>query len=188
MRLLRRKRNECPVSSWAGGTTTELLLWPPEGSYPARDFLFRLSSADVEREESVFTSLPGVTRYITPLRGGFSLTFDGGAPIALAPYEIARFFGAAQTVCRGRATDFNLMLKGCEGSLTALRGGAEIAVPGGGAGCLFFPEGGEFALNGSCRTADTGELVACFAEEGERCALRIEAPVTLFAEIRQIHA
>ena len=106
------------TSTWAGGTTTQLYLYPENGSYANRDFLFRISSATVDLEESDFTPLPGVERYITPLEGSFVLTHPGASPVHLprlsAPY---RFPGDIPTHCVGTATDFNLMLKGCSGTM-----------------------------------------------------------------------
>ena len=46
------------TSAWSGGTTTELFLYPEGGSYAARDFLFRISSATVDLEESDFQRCP----------------------------------------------------------------------------------------------------------------------------------
>lgn len=68
------------TSTWSGGTTTELFLYPENGSYAARDFLFRISSATVDLEESDFTPLQGVERYITPLEGSFVLAHPGAQP------------------------------------------------------------------------------------------------------------
>ena len=31
------------TSTWSGGTTTELFLYPENGSYAQREFLFRIS-------------------------------------------------------------------------------------------------------------------------------------------------
>ena len=69
------------TSTWSGGTTTELYLYPENGSYAARDFLFRISSATVDLPESDFTALPGVERYITPLAGSFTLTHPVASPV-----------------------------------------------------------------------------------------------------------
>lgn len=118
MKILHLRPEDFKTTRWSGGTTTELFLYPPSGSYAARDFRFRISSATVDMPESDFTPLPGVERYITPLDGGFVLTHPDTAPVyrsALdAPY---RFSGATPTRCVGRATDFNLMLRGCDGKM-----------------------------------------------------------------------
>ena len=45
------------TSRWAGGITTQLAIGPAGAQYPNRDFLWRISSAQVELEHSVFTNL-----------------------------------------------------------------------------------------------------------------------------------
>ena len=187
MELLHRTRADWAVTAWSGGTTAELLLWPPEGSYKARDFLFRLSSATVEAEDSVFTALPGVERYITPLRGGFTLTHEGRHRTVLTPYEIDRFWGDWRTDCRGRATDFNLMLRGCAGELRALRGPQRLALAPA-AHCFFFPEGGALTAGGTVCPAARDDLWAVFPAPGETVTAEVAGAVVLYAraDISQI--
>jgi environmental stress-induced protein Ves len=99
------------VSSWSGGITTQIAIWPPEAKYADRDFLWRISSATVELEESDFTSLPDYDRLIATLEGEIVLTHNGGAPLTLRPFEVHAFSGADATRSRGRCRDFNLMLR-----------------------------------------------------------------------------
>ena len=110
------------TSRWSGGETTELLIWPRDAVYGQRDFLFRVSSATVELNESTFTALPDYHRLIATLEGTITLCHDGGAPLTLAPYQVHAFDGGSETVSLGRCRDFNLMLRKGEatGSLTAL--------------------------------------------------------------------
>ena len=110
------------TSRWSGGETTELLIWPRDAVYGQRDFLFRVSSATVELNESTFTALPDYHRLIATLEGTITLCHDGGAPLTLAPYQVHAFDGGSETVSLGRCRDFNLMLRKDEatGSLTAL--------------------------------------------------------------------
>lgn len=117
------------VSRWSGGQTAEIALWPPESSYQERDFLWRLSSATVECESSVFTSLHDYNRIIALLGGELALDVEKAGRIDLRPGEPYRFDGGARVESRGRAVDFNLMLrKGrCEGALRPLYRG-EIAL------------------------------------------------------------
>ena len=99
------------ISSWSGGTTTQLAIWPPEARYADRDFLWRISSATVDLEESDFTPLPDYDRLIATLEGDIVLTHNGGEPIPLRPLEVHAFSGADSTHSRGRCRDFNLMLR-----------------------------------------------------------------------------
>lgn len=150
------------TSTWSGGTTTELFLYPENGSYAARDFRFRISSATVDLDESDFTALPGVERYITPLCGSFTLTHPGAAPVELpslaTPYC---FWGDVATHCVGKATDFNLMLKGCEGMMELHRGTAPIRPGFNGfyavEDCVFSVEQQKFEMK-------KGDLLTVFSE------------------------
>jgi environmental stress-induced protein Ves len=118
MRILHLTQKDYKTSAWSGGTTTELFIWPQGADYARREFAFRISSAVVELEESDFTPLMGVERWITPLAGGFTLTHPGKAPVTMGPLaEPYRFSGEEATHCVGQATDFNLMLKGVEGQM-----------------------------------------------------------------------
>ena len=111
------------VSRWSGGTTTQLAIWPPEARYADRDFLWRVSSATVDLEESDFTLLPDYDRLIATLEGEIVLTHNGGGPLTLRPLEVHAFSGADATRSRGRCRDFNLMLRRGKvtGTMEALR-------------------------------------------------------------------
>ena len=95
MRIRHLTAEDYKVSQWSGGTTTEIFIWPADASYAAREFSLRISSATVELEESDFTALPGVTRYIVPLQGGFTLTHPGKTPVVLSPLDTPYRFSAA---------------------------------------------------------------------------------------------
>ena len=112
-------------TEWSGGTTTELFIWPRNASYKERRFDFRISTAEVELEESVFTRLDGVKRYLTPLCEGFDLTVNGEG-ISLKRGGVLEFSGGDEVVCRGRGRDLNLMLKNAEGEMRIVRGGFRI--------------------------------------------------------------
>ena len=162
MRILHLTEKDYKTSVWSGGTTTELFIWPEGADYAARQFAFRVSSAVVELEESDFTPLVGVTRYITPLTGGFTLTHPGKDPVAMAPLDGPyRFSGEEPTHCLGRATDFNLMLKGVAGEMAVCRGKAPIRP---GFNGFYALENGEFDLNG-CHSLAAGEMLVVFSEE-----------------------
>lgn len=114
------------VSEWSGGKTVEIAIAPDGAEYAGRDFLWRLSSATVELDESDFTALPDYERWIAPLCGGLRLRHNAGQELRLSEYETHRFDGADATHSWGRCTDFNLMLrKGrCEGGIFAITGRA----------------------------------------------------------------
>ena len=162
MRILHLKEKDYKVGLWSGGSTTELFIWPEGADYGKREFSFRVSSAKVDQEESDFTPLVGVTRYITPLSGGFTLTHPGCEPVVQGPLaEPYQFSGEIQTHCVGKATDLNLMLKGAEGEMTLCEETWRLRP---GFNCLYAVADTAVALE-SGYTLKAGELLVVFAEE-----------------------
>ena len=179
VRIFHLTEQDYKVGLWSGGSTTELFIWPEGADYARREFALRVSSARVELEESDFTPLMGVTRYITPLSGGFILTHPGCDPVIMEPLaEPYRFSGEISTHCVGKATDFNLMLKGAEGEMALCQ---EVWHLRPGFNCLYAVADTAVDLaDGYALKA--GELLVVFAEEA--CAVKISAKViTCFAEV-----
>lgn len=110
------------TSLWAGGSTTQLAIFPPEAQYADRDFLWRVSSAQVELPHSVFTSLPDYDRFLSTLEEELVLEIDSSERKTLRPLEVCQFDGGLRVESWGKCRDFNLMLrKGrCTGEMTAL--------------------------------------------------------------------
>lgn len=162
MQIRHLTQGDYQVGHWSGGSTTELFIWPEDADYAARRFQLRVSSAVVELEESDFTPLAGVTRYITPLTGGFTLTHPGCAPVVMAPLDAPyRFSGETPTHCVGKAADFNLMLKGTQGHMAICRQTWQICP---GFNCLYALEKTQIALEAGY-TLQPGELLVVFGEE-----------------------
>ena len=112
------KKDEYKTSTWTGGTTTQLYIYPEESQYNKRNFLFRISSAKVEVEESVFTHLPGINREIMIIDGELELEHEGHHNTKLSRFDKDRFSGDWTTRSYGKVTDFNLMMNNsCDGSL-----------------------------------------------------------------------
>lgn len=115
---------EFVTGAWAGGTTTQLAIYPPDASYADRNFIFRLSSATVDTEQSEFTHLPDYDRWLMIFEGRARLVHDSEKEVTLNPYECDAFDGGISTVSFGRVTDYNLKLEnGCQ--LLVLFSGAE---------------------------------------------------------------
>ncbi len=104
------KEEDFKTSTWPGGKTTELFIYPEGSNYSERDFKVRISSATVELDQSTFTKLEGVNRFITPLDNNLKLTHDGLEFENLKPFEVYEFQGDIDTTSYGKARDFNLML------------------------------------------------------------------------------
>jgi len=106
------------TTTWSGGTTSELFIYPEGSEFKTGNYQLRLSIATVEVEESNFTSLPGVERTLMVLEGELRLKHEGEHEIILKPLEKDHFSGDWNTQSWGKVTDFNLMTKGnCKGEL-----------------------------------------------------------------------
>jgi environmental stress-induced protein Ves len=99
-------------SVWSGGSTTQLMIYPAGSSLQQANFLFRISTATVEQEETVFSIFPDVRRIILPLKGSMTLHHEDGSSLHLKTFEIHAFDGGKTTKCQGKVTDFNLMMRG----------------------------------------------------------------------------
>lgn len=111
-------KEDFQTSEWSGGKTTQLYIYPLDAQYAKRDFKVRISSATVEMEESDFTRLEGVKRYLMILEGSLRLVHKGRKECLMNPYAVEEFMGDWDTKSYGRVRDFNLMLRnGAEGSL-----------------------------------------------------------------------
>ncbi len=163
MKILHLTPADYKTSAWSGGTTTELFIYPEGASYASREFQFRISSAVVALEESDFTPLAGVERYITPLSGSFRLTHPAGESVVMGPLAAPyRFSGELPTHCVGKATDFNLMLKGCQGEMTVCTGRAPVKP---GFNSFYATEKTDISLMGQTFALARGDTLAVFAEE-----------------------
>ncbi|SMC79601.1 HutD/Ves family protein [Sporomusa malonica] len=115
------KQNEQTTSNWSGGTTTQIAIYPKDAIYSEKNFMWRLSSARVDLEESTFTSLPGIWRLIMVLEGEMKLEHTGHHSVYLKPFEQDSFSGDWTTTSLGKVRDFNLMMaEGCSGELMAI--------------------------------------------------------------------
>lgn len=128
--LIHLKPADYVVSSWSGGTTTQIGIAPETAVYADRDFLWRLSSATVELQHSDFTALPDYYRYIATLNGEIDVIHNDGQPIHLAPYQVHEFDGGWKTCSIGQCRDFNLMMRkgACNGLLETLKAVGENVV------------------------------------------------------------
>lgn len=99
------------VSSWTGGTTEELFIYPIDSLYAARDFGIRISTATIEIEESQFTSLPDFQRILMILEGAIQIVHEGQYEKQLKPFDQDHFSGAWSTKSIGKARDFNVIYR-----------------------------------------------------------------------------
>jgi environmental stress-induced protein Ves len=122
MKTIMIKSHQLKSSSWSGGTTTQMDIFPETAVYGDRDFIFRVSSATIEESPSAFTPLPDYQRWIAMLSSPVVLEHDAAFRVPLEPFEVYHFDGGRQTRSVGQARDFNLMLrKGLYGWMKLLR-------------------------------------------------------------------
>ncbi len=119
MRIIRKAKHK--TTTWIGGTTTQLYIFPDGSDYQKRDFLFRISTATVEAEESTFTSLPGFRRKLMILEGSLLIKHKDHYEKRLNKFDQDEFEGGWETSAVGKVTDFNLMMaEGVRGDLEAI--------------------------------------------------------------------
>ncbi|NOQ26543.1 MAG: hypothetical protein GQ564_14385 [Bacteroidales bacterium] len=112
MKIEHIKVSDLISNNWSGGTTTQLAIYPKDSDYKKRNFLFRISTASVESEESVFTKLPGVSRKLMILNGEIKIEHKDHYSKTIKKFEQDEFSGDWETKSYGKATDFNLMTTG----------------------------------------------------------------------------
>jgi len=156
------KKKSYLVNAWAHGETTQLTVFPKEGEYKSRDFLWRVSSATVTQDQSDFTVLFGIKRWIMPFDHQLQLEHKHtGKPlysITLNPYEAHCFKGDWDTQSKGIVRDFNLMLnEGAYGILNAVKVFEEGKALG-----LLFPE----AFDERLPLADHRLTLGIYSREG----------------------
>ncbi len=106
------KKLALKTTVWAGGTTTQLAIFPEDAEYLKFNFDFRISYATVEVPESTFTFMPGVTRHLTILKGSLQINHIDRYQKQLNKFDTDVFNGEWPTKAKGQVTDFNLMTRG----------------------------------------------------------------------------
>ena len=85
-------KNDYKLSSWSGGDTNELYIYPKTSDYKKRNFMFRISTATVKDEKSTFTKLNGIERTLMTLTGKLKLSFKDKYEKELDKYEAISFY------------------------------------------------------------------------------------------------
>ena len=119
------------TSSWSGGISKQYYIYPPESSYAARDFKFRLSMATSSaEEEAAYSHLENITRHLVMLEGTAHVFHKGHYDLVMQPYkEIDIFDSGWESSGSGKVTDFNLMLgKGASGKMSVVENDASATV------------------------------------------------------------
>ena len=97
---------------WSGGKTAQIAIYPLDADFSNKDFIWRISSATVETDKSVFTDFSNYNRYIATLKGNIKLIHENDEnEYLLNEYQLHKFDGAVKTTSSGKCTDYNLMLR-----------------------------------------------------------------------------
>ncbi len=103
------KKDIC-AEVWQGGLTYQSFIFPETCQYQHKDFLFRISSATIELDQSIFTTFTGYSRYLCMLDNHIDISINHQR-YALKPLDLIFFKSDDQVISYGRGTDFNLMLR-----------------------------------------------------------------------------
>lgn len=115
------KKHQQKETVWSGGKTNQIYIHPFDSTLQDRDFDFRISSAIIEVEESVFTSFNGYDRALMVLNGELEIFHEDQYSKKLKQNEVDYFSGDWKTTSNGKITDFNLIFKrGLKGELNYL--------------------------------------------------------------------
>lgn len=109
MKDLNKKRI---VSTWKGGTTTQLCIVPENASLQERNFDLRISSATIDLERSEFSDFRGYRRYLMKLEGDITLLIDDKT-IIIKRDEAFEFMGDEKVISLSKepSRDFNVIIK-----------------------------------------------------------------------------
>lgn len=141
--------------SWANGTSTELFVFPQNGNFLTRDFMFRISTATVEAEETTFSDFSGLTRILLPLKGHLTLIHEGRYTKELAPFEQDQFDGSWNTRSKGKVQDFNVIFNSQTSASVihhALEAGQDLTLESAETWRFVFVYDGVFEVNGQRTT------------------------------------
>lgn len=171
-----KRRQDMNTTVWSGGTTTQIAIFPQDASYADRKFDWRVSSAVVEAERSVFTPLPDYNRYIAVTGGEIELIHkESGTDTALRlpPYVPHYFDGGVETESIGCAKDFNLMLRKGEfdGKIGFSEGETELCFERDCVCVIYALSDARLCFDSESADISSGEAAIAEAQKGGRIAI-----------------
>ncbi|MDR3255319.1 MAG: HutD family protein [Synergistaceae bacterium] len=180
LRLEIKKNSDHTACVWSGGRTTELFIYPETAKLEERNFYFRVSTATVEQEESIFSRFPGYVRHITPLAGGMKLIHGGRYAATLRPASVDIFDGSWATRSFGKCTDFNLIHRPeWMGRIGTLAHSGELRCPQSGFTIVYARHGAILEIKKGdekfTEELGDGDLLAVETGQGESCLIRLSA-------------
>jgi environmental stress-induced protein Ves len=115
------KKKDFVTTTWAGGETTQLAIYPEDAIFSEKDFLWRVSSATFTSTQSKFSDFSGYQRYILPLEGKLSVFHKRLYNRELDKYEVEYFDGSWSTFSENTldCRDYNFIIR--NGSLAKMQ-------------------------------------------------------------------
>jgi len=107
IRLFAKK--DTKASIWSGGLTYEYMIYPETANYSNRDFVFRISSATIEKVPSEFTKFKGYHRYLVMLDNSLDIEVNKEKKV-YEKYEIMEFNSDDEVTSYTKGIDFNWMV------------------------------------------------------------------------------
>lgn len=127
------KKEDFIKTSWAGGETIQMVIYPEDAVFANKDFLWRISSASFTSKGSKFSDFTGYQRYILPLKGRLKLDHEGLYKRDLEPYDVEYFDGSWTTLSENSldCIDYNFIVKSdSQAKLQILEEGQEYELKG----------------------------------------------------------
>jgi environmental stress-induced protein Ves len=105
------KKEDYRISHWTGGTTAEIRIYPNTSKYIDRNFIWRITTDNIDTEEADFSRLPDYDRVLMVVDGEVVLSHENQRVSRLQSLEQDRFDGEWKTKSFGKITDFNLIIR-----------------------------------------------------------------------------
>lgn len=162
---------DCPTTNWAGGSTTQLYIFPA-GLGVEDDFIFRISSATVNSGKCAFSDFSAYNRFLTVLKGDMFIRHGEAPENHLYEFAPVFFDGAVQTYSRSTTAiiDFNIIwkkdLKTIE--IASVESKKLLKIQGT-AFFYSFAEGSKVLLNGQTYNLGSRQLLKVTAKEFDMC-------------------
>lgn len=110
MKITKIAKADLIANEWDGGKTYEYFIYPPEAKYSERNFLFRISSASIDKVPSQFTRFENYKRYLVMLDNSLEIIRNGRAE-QYEKHELFTFDSNDTITSSSVGNDFNLMVQ-----------------------------------------------------------------------------
>ena len=110
MKISKIAKAELMASEWDGGKTYEYFIYPPQANYAERNFMFRISSASIDKVPSQFTRFENYKRYLVMLDNSLEIIRNGSTE-RYEKHELFTFDSNDTITSSSEGNDFNLMVQ-----------------------------------------------------------------------------